>query len=77
MQILQSKELDDFRAEAREWLQTNVPRHHRPRDGWALREYDTEWQRKQFDGGWAGVSWPKEYGGRGLSLLQELIWHEE
>lgn len=77
MQILQSKELDDFRAEAREWLQTNVPRHHRPRDGWALREYDTEWQRKQFDGGWAGVSWPEAYGGRGLSLLQELIWHEE
>jgi alkylation response protein AidB-like acyl-CoA dehydrogenase len=35
------------------------------------------WQRAQFDGGWAGVAWPKEYGGRGLSLIQQMIWHEE
>lgn len=39
--------------------------------------FDTEWQRKQFEGGWAGISWPKEYGGRGLSLVEQLIWHEE
>src|SRR3546814_11917584 len=35
------------------------------------------WQRKQFEGGWAGVSWPVEYGGRGLSLTHQLIWYEE
>lgn len=77
MQILQSKENEDFRAQVREWLQAHVPRQKRPRDGWALREYDLAWQRRQYEGGWAGISWPKAYGGRGLSLLQELIWHEE
>jgi alkylation response protein AidB-like acyl-CoA dehydrogenase len=77
MRVLQSKENDDFRAEVRAWLHAHVPRQRRPRDGWALREYDTAWQRRQFEGGWAGISWPKAYGGRGLSLLQELIWHEE
>ena len=42
-----------------------------------MREFDTAWQRKQFEGGWAGISWPVEYGGRGLSLVQQLIWYEE
>ncbi|HWZ30178.1 MAG TPA: acyl-CoA dehydrogenase family protein [Bryobacteraceae bacterium] len=35
------------------------------------------WQRKMFDAGWAGVSWPKEYGGRGVSLMQQVIFIEE
>ncbi|MET1132366.1 MAG: acyl-CoA dehydrogenase family protein, partial [Aeromicrobium sp.] len=35
------------------------------------------WQRQQFDGGWAGISWPSEYGGRNLSLMEQLIWYEE
>jgi alkylation response protein AidB-like acyl-CoA dehydrogenase len=77
MQILNTQELDDFRAGAREWLRANVPTRARPRDAHGLRDFDTQWQRKQFDGGWAGVSWPEEFGGRGLSLLQQLIWHEE
>lgn len=77
MQIITSKHHDDFRAEVREWLHAHVPRERRPRDGRALRDYDTAWQRRQYDGGWAGISWPKDYGGRGLSLLEELIWHEE
>jgi alkylation response protein AidB-like acyl-CoA dehydrogenase len=42
-----------------------------------MREYDLAWQRAQFDAGWAGISWPVEYGGRGLSLTQQLIWYEE
>ena len=67
----------DFRAEAREWLQTNVPRRPRSHDGKLMLEFDREWQRRQYEGGWAGVSWPTEYGGRGLSLIQQLIWYEE
>jgi alkylation response protein AidB-like acyl-CoA dehydrogenase len=35
------------------------------------------WQRRMFDGGWAGIAWPKEYGGRGASLHEQLIWFEE
>ena len=35
------------------------------------------WQRKMYDAGLLGVTWPKEYGGRGLTLMEELIFHEE
>ena len=42
-----------------------------------MRAFDLAWQRRQYEGGWAGVSWPKEFGGLGLSLTRQLIWHEE
>ncbi|AIT80057.1 acyl-CoA dehydrogenase family protein [Novosphingobium pentaromativorans] len=77
MRLIEDPKLDRFRAECRDWLQDNVPTAKRPPDGLALREYDLAWQRTQYEGGWAGVSWPKEYGGRGLSVLEQLIWHEE
>jgi alkylation response protein AidB-like acyl-CoA dehydrogenase len=77
MQIIVSKELELFRAECRDWLASNVPREKRPPEGAAMREFDLAWQRRQFDGGWAGVSWPKEFGGRGASVLEQLIWYEE
>ncbi len=35
------------------------------------------WQKKLYDGGWAGVSWAKEYGGRGATLMQTAIFWEE
>jgi alkylation response protein AidB-like acyl-CoA dehydrogenase len=66
-----------FRREVRGWLQTNVPRGKRPLEGQALREFDLRWQRRQYEGGWAGISWPKEYGGRGSSLVEQVIWYEE
>src|SRR5215218_5204645 len=66
-----------FREEVRTWLAENVPRDERPSGGKALREWELGWQHHQYDAGWAGVAWPKEYGGRGLSLLQLMIWYEE
>jgi alkylation response protein AidB-like acyl-CoA dehydrogenase len=66
-----------FRERARAWLCDNAPRQRRPHSGDAMRAFDLAWQRKQFEGGWAGVSWPAEYGGLGLSLTRQLIWHEE
>ena len=66
-----------FREEVRTWLAENVPTERRPSTEEAARPFDLAWQRAQHDGGWAGVSWPKEYGGRGLSLVQQMIWHEE
>ncbi|MDX6433084.1 MAG: hypothetical protein QOE54_5450 [Streptosporangiaceae bacterium] len=66
-----------FREEVRTWLADNAPREPRPHDPAAMRDYDLGWQRTQWDGGWAGISWPQEYGGRGLTLLQQLIWYEE
>lgn len=68
---------EEFRQEARAWLFANVPSQGPPRDLEKQREYDLAWQRSQYEGGWAGISWPREYGGRGLSLVQQLIWHEE
>jgi alkylation response protein AidB-like acyl-CoA dehydrogenase len=67
----------DFREEVRTWLAEHKPDGPRPSDPDGLRAYDTAWQRTQYDGGWAGISWPGEYGGRGLSLLEQLIWYEE
>ncbi|WP_236705785.1 acyl-CoA dehydrogenase family protein, partial [Frankia sp. ACN1ag] len=72
-----SKEQVEFREQVRTWLEENAPREIRPEMGPAMREYDLAWQRTQWEGGWAGISWPQEYGGRGLSLLQQLIWFEE
>ncbi|HEY3844406.1 MAG TPA: acyl-CoA dehydrogenase family protein [Acidimicrobiales bacterium] len=66
-----------FRDEVRTWLAENAPRERRPAGGRAMREFDLNWQRQQFEGGWAGVSWPAEHGGRGLPLTQQLIWYEE
>ena len=68
----------EFRDEVRTWLRENVPSEPRPHtNGVEMREYDLAWQRAQFDGGWAGIAWPSEFGGRGLSTIQQLIWYEE
>jgi alkylation response protein AidB-like acyl-CoA dehydrogenase len=66
-----------FRSEARAWLEANVPHEHSPEDGPASRDYVLSWQRKQAQGGWAGLAWPKEVGGRGLSVLEQIVWFEE
>jgi hypothetical protein len=69
---------DAFRAEARVWLEENVPRPPLPsgdtREGFALHK---EWERALFDARWAVVSWPQEYGGRDASLMEWLIFEEE
>lgn len=67
----------EFRDQVRTWLHENAPRQQRPDEPEAIREYDLSWQRTQWDGGWAGIAWPVEYGGRGLSLVEQLIWYEE
>ncbi len=66
-----------FRGEAREWLRKNLPDHQRPPEGAEMRDFDLAWQRTLFDGGWAGINWPTEFGGRGLSDIQQMIWYEE
>jgi alkylation response protein AidB-like acyl-CoA dehydrogenase len=66
-----------FRDEVRAWLEENHPGPE-PRDGtpeWI--EFATEWQRKLHAGGWAGISWPAEYGGRGATLVEQAIFGEE
>jgi alkylation response protein AidB-like acyl-CoA dehydrogenase len=73
-----TEEEQAFRAEARAWLEANVPRPALPsgdtREGFALHK---EWERVLFDARWAVVSWPLAYGGREASLIEWLIFEEE
>jgi alkylation response protein AidB-like acyl-CoA dehydrogenase len=76
---LSTEELQ-FRDELRAWLTANVPKDwdERREDSLEVRfEYLRSWQRKLYDAGWAGISWPKEYGGRGASLMQQVIFWQE
>jgi alkylation response protein AidB-like acyl-CoA dehydrogenase len=71
-----------FRDEVRAWFAENVPRD------WVKRRDEEEsmlgrfaylraWQRKLFDAGWAGISWPKDFGGRGAPVMEQVIFIEE
>lgn len=77
MQFSFSAEDEAFRDEVRTWLHENVPTEARPPEGAGMRAFDTAWQRRQYEAGWGGIAWPAEFGGRGLGLMHQLIWHEE
>ena len=69
-----------FRAELREWLAGVLPTlPPKPdQDDWeGRRAYDTGWQRMLFDAGYAGINWPKDYGGRGATPAEHLVFLEE
>jgi len=69
-----------FRAELRTWLDATLPSlpPQPAREDWdERRKWDTDWQRRLFDAGYAGLHWPKEYGGRGASPTEQLIFYEE
>jgi alkylation response protein AidB-like acyl-CoA dehydrogenase len=70
-------DLEAFRQKARAWLAANVPTEPSPLDGPEYHAFVKAWQQKQASGGWTGLSWPKEYGGRGLSTIEQIIWFEE
>jgi alkylation response protein AidB-like acyl-CoA dehydrogenase len=65
-----------FRDELRGWLAQNHPGDEPTGDeaGFAFRK---QWQRKLHEAGYAGLSWPKEYGGRGATLIEQAIFGEE
>ncbi|WP_457134675.1 acyl-CoA dehydrogenase family protein [Mycobacteroides abscessus] len=78
MDLLLDDETEAFRAEVREFLVSNVPNPPLP-------SYDSpegavahrQWERTLYDAGFSAVSWPKEYGGRDVTLLQWVICEEE
>ena len=77
-----------FRAEARAWIQANAPTHLEAelkqstfgnsglKSGDPI-EVSKAWQKKKAEGGWACLHWPKEYGGRGASPIERVIWGQE
>jgi len=76
-----------FRAEARAWLEANASMRHG--DAAGARNVTSEenqlqhvancrtWQRTLFDGGWAGLTWPAQFGGRGGTPVQAMIFSQE
>ncbi len=78
MELSFTPEQQAFRAEARRWFKANVPRQ-------PLASMDTaqgfeqhrRWERALYEGGWAAIHWPPEFGGRGASLIDWLIFEEE
>ncbi len=84
MDFTLTPEQASFRDEVRAWLEKNLPK------GWVERlregsdvprpeayEFLRDWQRKMYEAGFVGLTWPKEYGGRGLTFMEELILAEE
>jgi alkylation response protein AidB-like acyl-CoA dehydrogenase len=75
-----------FRAELRAWLAAHLPDHratYPPSDDELTLHPDKSfdacraWHRRMHEGGWVGLRWPREYGGRGASLTEQLIFAEE
>jgi alkylation response protein AidB-like acyl-CoA dehydrogenase len=72
-----------FRDEFRAWLRSHIPENWDPSTGHedessrARFDFLRSWQKKMYEAGWVGIHWPKEYGGRGASLIEQTIFIEE
>src|SRR5881296_3958062 len=82
MDFLLTPEQQAFRQTVRAWLRDNIPREWKhvgsseiPR----VEAYELlrTWQRSLFEAGFIGLTWPREYGGRGLTFMEELILQQE
>ncbi len=83
MDLRDSPEQAAFRTQVRDWLSANLP------EGWgtaAFSEPETidervafvkAWQCRLYEGGWAGLDWPRAYGGREIGIIENMIFHEE
>jgi alkylation response protein AidB-like acyl-CoA dehydrogenase len=65
-----------FRAEVRDWLDRNLADEQRGSRR-SFNEFSREWSRKMYDAGYAGLTWPKEYGGAGAPYSHQAILFEE
>lgn len=76
--------IEAFRADVAGWMSANLTgrfaslrdRGHAG-DGDALPDLRKEWERKLAEGGWTCIGWPREHGGRGLSVAEQVVFHEE
>src|SRR3954471_22157063 len=81
MDLAYTLEAEEFRVEIREWLKENLP------SGWGndnfemspdeRKQFNEQWPKKLFAGGWICATWPKEYGGKGLTTMQGVVLAEE
>jgi alkylation response protein AidB-like acyl-CoA dehydrogenase len=75
-------EQEAYRMEVRRWLEANQPppltaEEKERADENFLWERLKAWHKKLHDGGWAGLTWPKEYGGRGATFVEQVIFQQE
>ena len=77
-----------FRETARKWVEANAPKELHAELSKSslgrirLAKHDIvdvgkAWQKKKAEGGWACLHWPKEYGGRGATPIERVIWQQE
>ena len=73
-----------FRNEVADWLAANLCGEFEqiryrggPGDEHSYVEERKAWERKLHEGGWTGLGWPREYGGRGATIEQQVIFNEE
>jgi alkylation response protein AidB-like acyl-CoA dehydrogenase len=81
MDLSYPADAEEFRTEIRAWLEQNLPA------GWfdegfemsdeERKRFNQEWPAKLFGGGWICATWPKEYGGKGLTTMQGVVLAEE
>ncbi len=81
MDLSYPPEAEEFRGTVRSWLEENLP------EGWGTTGFSMEtdernafygeWTKKLFAGGWICAGWPAEYGGKGLTILQQVVVNEE
>ena len=81
MELSYPPEAEAFRKEIRSWLEENLP------DGWfdqgvelsaaERRAFNEEWPKRLYEGGWICASWPEEYGGKNLSIMENVVLAEE
>jgi len=76
MDLTLSPSEQEFRNEVRSWLEANHP-GPTPEGDDAGFEFRRAWQRKLNERGWAGLSWPEQYGGSGATLFEQAIFSEE
>ncbi len=76
MDLSYSPAEERFRLELRSWLRAHPPGPE-PEDLDAWVAYGKAWQRRLYEAGWCGVHWPAAYGGRGASLIEQILFQEE
>nr|MBP8030241.1 acyl-CoA dehydrogenase family protein [Pseudomonadales bacterium] len=84
MKLTFSKEDEQFRAEIASWLKANLVGEFEqlkyrggPGDEHMFSHERKVWEQKLAEGGWTCVGWPKEHGGRGASIEQQVVFFEE
>ena len=76
MDFADTQEEAAFRQEAADWLKANAP-SKQDLEGMDGIEAAKFWQKKKYDAGWACITWNKEFGGRGATAIQSVIWNQE